>query len=237
LHDARRRPGTGSVDLPIDRRIPWRTHMGFGQRWAGGDVPVRPAAETGGPGVSWVFVVDDDPAVREALDSLFRSVDHKVALFVSAAEFLQHKRTEDPACLVLDIRLPGVSGLDFQDELAKAGIRIPIIFMTGHGDIPMSVRAMKAGAVDFLAKPFRDQDMLDAVAAALRRDQQMREEENAKRTLRDSFDLLTTREREVMALVTSGLMNKQVAGQLGLSEITVKIHRSHAMQKMKAKSL
>jgi FixJ family two-component response regulator len=187
--------------------------------------------------VSWVFVVDDDPAVREALDSLFRSVDHKVALFASTAEFLQHKRTEEPACLVLDIRLPGVSGLDFQDELAKADIRIPIIFMTGHGDIPMSVRAMKAGAVDFLAKPFRDQDMLDAVAAALRRDQQMREADKAQRVLSEAFERLTTREREVMALVTSGLMNKQVAGELGLSEITVKIHRGHAMQKMKARSL
>jgi RNA polymerase sigma factor (sigma-70 family) len=187
--------------------------------------------------VSWVFVVDDDPAVREALDSLFRSVDHKVALFASAAEFLQHKRPQDPGCLVLDIRLPGVSGLDFQDELRKADIRIPIIFMTGHGDIPMSVRAMKAGAVDFLAKPFRDQDMLDAVAAALRRDQQAREADKAQRTLREAFERLTTREREVMTLVTSGLMNKQVAGELGLSEITVKIHRSHAMQKMKARSL
>jgi FixJ family two-component response regulator len=187
--------------------------------------------------VSRVFVVDDELAVREALDSLFRSVDLKVELFASAAEFLQHKRPDDPSCLVLDIRLPGVSGLDFQDELQRAGIRIPIIFMTGHGDIPMSVRAMKAGAIDFLAKPFRDQDMLDAVAAALKRDQQMREAESANRTLRGAYERLTTREREVMALVTSGLMNKQVAGELGLSEITVKIHRSHAMQKMKARSL
>jgi FixJ family two-component response regulator len=187
--------------------------------------------------VSWVFVVDDDPAVREALDSLFRSVDLRVELFASAAEFLQHKRADDPSCLVLDIRLPGVSGLDFQDELQRAGIRIPIIFMTGHGDIPMSVRAMKAGAVDFLAKPFRDQDMLDAVTAALRRDQQTREAEKANRALREAYERLTAREREVMALVTSGLMNKQVAGELGLSEITVKIHRSHAMQKMNARSL
>jgi FixJ family two-component response regulator len=187
--------------------------------------------------MSRVFVVDDELAVREALDSLFRSVDLKVELFASAAEFLRHKRPDDPSCLVLDIRLPGVSGLDFQDELQRAGIRIPIIFMTGHGDIPMSVRAMKAGAIDFLAKPFRDQDMLDAVAAALRRDQQMREAESSSRSLREAYDRLTTREREVMALVTSGLMNKQVAGELGLSEITVKIHRSHAMQKMKARSL
>jgi len=187
--------------------------------------------------VSRVFVVDDEVAVREALDSLFRSVDLKVDLFASAAEFLQYMRPDGPSCLVLDIRLPGVSGLDFQDELLRAGIRIPIIFMTGHGDIPMSVRAMKAGAIDFLAKPFRDQDMLDAVAAALKRDQQMREAESANRALREAYERLTTREREVMALVTSGLMNKQVAGELGLSEITIKIHRSHAMQKMKARSL
>ena len=184
-----------------------------------------------------VFVVDDDPSMREALDSLFRSVDLQVELFASAAEFLQHRRPDGASCLVLDIRLPGVSGLDFQAQLQKANIRIPIIFMTGHGDIPMSVRAMKAGAVDFLAKPFRDQDMLDAVAAALRRDEQAREAEKVAESLRASYELLTAREREVMALVTSGLMNKQVAAELGLSEITVKIHRGHAMRKMKARSL
>ena len=184
-----------------------------------------------------VFVVDDDPSVREALSSLFRSVDLEVELFGSAAEFLQRKPSDGASCLVLDIRLPGVSGLDFQAQLQKANIRIPIIFMTGHGDIPMSVRAMKAGAVDFLAKPFRDQDMLDAVAAALQRDRQAREAEDSMAALRAAYGLLTAREREVMALVTTGLMNKQVAGQLGLSEITVKIHRGHAMKKMNAKSL
>jgi len=184
-----------------------------------------------------VFVVDDDPSVREALSSLFRSVGLQVELFGSAAEFLQRKRPDGASCLVLDIRLPGVSGLDFQGQLLKADIRTPIIFMTGHGDIPMSVRAMKAGAVDFLAKPFRDQDMLDAVAAALQRDRQAREAEDAAASLRANYDLLSPREREVMALVTSGLMNKQAAGQLGLSEITVKIHRGQAMRKMKAKSL
>jgi FixJ family two-component response regulator len=184
-----------------------------------------------------VFVVDDDPSVREALSSLFRSVGLQVELFGSAPEFLQHKRPDVPSCLVLDIRLPGVSGLDFQNQLARAGINTPIIFMTGHGDIPMSVRAMKAGAVDFLAKPFRDQDMLDAVAAALERDRQARETESAGAALRANYEQLTAREREVMALVTSGLMNKQVAGRLGLSEITVKIHRGQAMRKMKAKSL
>ena len=184
-----------------------------------------------------VFVVDDDPSVREALSSLFRSVDLRVELFGSAAEFLQRKPSDGASCLVLDIRLPGVSGLDFQAQLQKANIRIPIIFMTGHGDIPMSVRAMKAGAVDFLAKPFRDQDMLDAVSAALQRDRQAREAEDGMAALRAAYGLLTAREREVMALVTTGLMNKQVAGQLGLSEITVKIHRGHAMKKMNAKSL
>jgi FixJ family two-component response regulator len=184
-----------------------------------------------------VFVVDDDPSVREALSSLFRSVDLQVELFGSTAEFLKHKRPDGASCLVLDIRLPGVSGLDFQAQLQQANIHIPIIFMTGHGDIPMSVRAMKAGAVDFLAKPFRDQDMLDAVAAALQRDRQVREAEDAATSLRANYDLLSPREREVMALVTTGLMNKQVAGQLGLSEITVKIHRGHAMKKMNARSL
>jgi FixJ family two-component response regulator len=187
--------------------------------------------------MSMVFVIDDDPSMREALASLFRSVDLQVELFASAAEFLRHKRPDTASCLVLDIRLPGVNGLDFQSQLLKANVRIPIIFMTGHGDIPMSVRAMKAGAIDFLAKPFRDQDMLDAVAAALRRDEQAREAERGANALRESFEQLTPREREVMVLVTSGLMNKQVAGELGLSEITVKIHRGNVMRKMKARSL
>lgn len=187
--------------------------------------------------MSWVFVIDDEASIREALGSLFRSVDLKVQLFASTAEFMEYNRPDVPSCLVLDIRLPGMSGLDFQAQLLKANIRIPIVFMTGHGDIPMSVRAMKAGAVDFLAKPFRDQDMLDAVAAALRRDEQAREAERSVQALRASYELLTAREREVVALVASGLMNKQVAGRLGLSEITVKVHRGQAMKKMRAKSL
>jgi FixJ family two-component response regulator len=184
-----------------------------------------------------VFVVDDDDSVRDALSSLFRSVGLQVELFDSAAKFLQRKIPDAACCLVLDVRLPGMSGLDFQAELTRANIQIPIIFMTGHGDIPMSVRAMKAGASDFLAKPFRDQDMLDAVAAALQRDRDARDSQRAAASLRASYGLLTAREREVMALVTAGLMNKQAAAELGLSEITVKIHRGHVMKKMNAQSL
>jgi FixJ family two-component response regulator len=184
-----------------------------------------------------VFVVDDDASVRDALSSLFRSVGLQVELFESAAEFIRHKLPDAACCLVLDVRLPGMSGLDFQAELAKAKIQIPIVFMTGHGDIPMSVRAMKAGASDFLAKPFRDQDMLDAVATALQRHRKERDSQRAAATLRESYELLTSREREVMALVTAGLMNKQAAAELGLSEITVKIHRGQVMRKMNAKSL
>jgi FixJ family two-component response regulator len=184
-----------------------------------------------------VFVVDDDPSVRVALTNLFRSMDLGVEVFGSPSELLQTKLPDVVSCLVLDIRLPGVSGLDFQTRLAEAGIHIPIVFMTGHGDIPMSVRAMKAGAVDFLTKPFRDQDMLDAVTRALERDRKRRGDEKAVLQLRLQFESLTPREREVIALVTAGLMNKQIAAELGVSEITVKIHRGHVMRKMKAKSL
>jgi FixJ family two-component response regulator len=184
-----------------------------------------------------VFVVDDDPSMRVALTNLFRSMDLGVEVFGSASDLLRTKLPDVVSCLVLDIRLPGVSGLDFQTRMTEAGIRIPIVFMTGHGDIPMSVRAMKAGAVDFLTKPFRDQDMLDAVTRAIERDRTRRDDEKAVLDLRLQFESLTPREREVIVLVTAGLMNKQIAAELGVSEITVKIHRGHVMRKMKARSL
>jgi FixJ family two-component response regulator len=184
-----------------------------------------------------VIVIDDDASIRQALGSLFRSVGLRILAYASALELLESPVPDVPSCLVLDIRLPGLSGLDLQAELAKAEIRMPIIFMTGHGDIPMSVRAMKAGAVDFLPKPFRDQDMLDAVSLALERDRQRRDGDRAIADLRALFQSLTPREREVMGFVTAGLMNKQIAAEIGLSEITVKIHRSHVMKKMGARSL
>ena len=184
-----------------------------------------------------VFVVDDDAAMREALSSLMQSVGLRVELFGSGADFLKKKLPDAAACLVLDVRLPGLSGLDFQAELAKADIRVPIIFITGHGDIPMTVRAMKAGAVEFLTKPFRDQDLLDAVQVALERDRARRAENKAVHQIRAHFEALTPREKEVLAAVTTGLMNKQIAADLGVSEITVKVHRGNVMKKMGAKSL
>jgi FixJ family two-component response regulator len=184
-----------------------------------------------------VLIVDDDASVRKSLSNLFRSVGLQVEVFGSAQELLRSKLPDAASCLVLDIRLPGVSGLDFQAELAQADIHIPIIFMTGHGDIPMTVKAMKAGAVDFLTKPFRDQDMLDAVAMAIERDRKRRESGKVVSELQALFESLSPREREVMTLVSSGLMNKQVAAEMNLAEITVKIHRSHVMKKMGARSL
>jgi FixJ family two-component response regulator len=184
-----------------------------------------------------VYVVDDDPSIREMLASLLRSVGLRVGLFGSASELLQSKLPDVPSCLVLDVRLPGLGGLDLQAELAGANIRTPIIFLTGYGDIPMTVRAMKSGAVDFLTKPFRDQELLDAVSRALERDQKRRQYDKSVSDLRTRFDSLTAREQQVMTLATAGLMNKQTAGEMGLSEFTVKIHRGNVMKKMGARSL
>jgi FixJ family two-component response regulator len=184
-----------------------------------------------------VIVIDDDPDVRKALQNLLRSVELEVDALASAQQFFDRKLPAGPCCLVVDVRLPGKSGLDFQEELIKAEVRLPIIFITGHGDIRMSVRAMKAGAHEFLAKPFRDQDLLDAVQSALEGDRARREHERATRALRRRYESLTAREREVMALVAGGAPNKRIAARLGLSEITVKAHRGRVMRKMKFQSL
>jgi len=185
---------------------------------------------------SIVYVVDDDASIRDALSNLLRSAGIRVETFASTADFLRQPKTDSASCLVLDVRLQGNSGLDFQRQLVESHTTIPIIFITGHGDIEMSVKAMKAGAVDFLAKPFREQDLLDAVSSALQTDIKRREVERQSSNLHADYQSLTAREREVMALAVKGLMNKQIAGQMNLSEITIKIHRSHAMKKMHARS-
>ncbi|MEQ6328604.1 response regulator transcription factor [Pseudomonas chengduensis] len=184
-----------------------------------------------------VFVVDDDLSVREALSSLIRSVGLRVETFASAQDFLRYQRPDVTACLVLDVRMPGLSGLDLQRELAHSDEWIPIIFITGHGDIPMSVRAMKAGAIEFLPKPFRDEDLLDAIREGLERDQVARQQRAELAEIQDKYATLTSREREVIVLIVKGMLNKQVAAELGITEITIKVHRHRILQKMKAKSL
>jgi FixJ family two-component response regulator len=184
-----------------------------------------------------VFIVDDDAPLRESLRNLIRSVGLRVELFASAQEFLQSRQPNAPSCLVLDVRMPGLSGLDLQKQTSDAGLEIPIIFITGYGDVPMTVRAMKAGAVEFLMKPFRDQDLLDAIQQALERSRKAREQQAATKELRQRFALLTPREREVMERVVAGLLNKQIGAELGTSETTVKIHRHQVMEKMGAGSL
>jgi FixJ family two-component response regulator len=184
-----------------------------------------------------VLIIDDDPAIRGALENLLRSVGLSVKSFASVPEFLQAGRPDGPTCLVLDVRLPGPSGLDFQRELLATNIHLPIIFITGHGDIPMSVQAMKGGAIEFLTKPFRDQDLLDAIQLGLARDRERRETESTLAALSERFETLSPRERDVMAQVVKGRLNKQIAGDLGISEITVKVHRGQVMRKMQALSL
>ena len=184
-----------------------------------------------------VYVVDDDPSIRTSLERLFRSVGHECLSFGSALEFLESERREAAACLVLDLRLPGASGLDLQQKMAEANVSIPIVFLTGHGDVPLSVRAMKAGAVDFLTKPFHEQDILDAVQRALGRNREARRQQFETSSLRQRYEMLTPREREVFALIVSGMLNKQVAAELGTSESTIKVHRHQVMEKMSASSL
>jgi len=223
--------GYGTIDF--DHRRAWRLHRGRSSV----TTQSKKTGDLGGDGEPIVLVIDDDMGIRESLASLFLSVGLRVKVFGSALEFLQSNLPNAPSCLVLDIRLPGINGLDFQIDLTNAGIHIPIIFMTGHGDIPMTVQAMKAGAVDFLTKPLRHQEMIHAVTRGLAADQKRRAAEKTVSDLRSLYESLTPREREVLPLVSAGMMNKLIAAELGVSEITVKVHRSNIMRKMHTRSL
>ena len=236
-----KRDGYGAIYQPLDHRSAWRPHLGISGRspWRG--VSIHPADRDCRYRMNEeqpvVIVVDDDPAIRKAIDRLLRSVGLRVELFESAQEFRQSNRPDAPSCIVLDVRLPGQSGLNLQRDLAAADIRFPVIFITAHGDIPMSVRAMKAGAVEFLTKPFHDQDLLDAIEVALEKDRARRAEDKLTAELRERLDTLTARERQVMQLVVAGRLNKQIAAELGISEMTAKIHRGQVFRKMQAASL
>jgi FixJ family two-component response regulator len=237
---------SGSLGLPQSDQGPWRSSIGGRKHdaWcgAGSCSSVQPTDSHIGkqlriPSTAFVYIVDDDEAVRESLGDLLRSIDYQVVLYESAADFLKVELPDAPACLVLDVRLPGTSGLELQEYLTSINIGLPVILMTGFGDIPMIVRGMKSGAIEFLTKPIRDQDLLDAVAAAVRMDQDRRADIARMAQLREKYGLLTARERQVMALVTSGLINKQVGSKLSISEVTVKMHRGSVMRKLGAKSV
>src|SRR4029077_16107812 len=239
FHDQAGRYRNGIVHQPLHHRSAWRPPLGHSEPATWGCVSFRLAGRANRMSAPEciVFVIDDDPLVRESVADLLNSAGFTVQTFGSATEFVQAKRPDVPACLILDVELPGLSGLDLQAELAKSGIEMPIVFLTGHGDIPMSVRAMKAGAVEFLTKPFGKQELLDAIKEALLRDREVRRQRSETFELRKRLGTLTPRERQVLALVVTGRLNKQIAGELGTTDLTIKVHRGRVMRKMVADSL